>query len=539
MEKRSEERMTMPRLLLRQCRRRKWKQKVADSSGTELTGGQLLMRMLILRRLLNREVLSDAEQNVGVFLPPSAGAIVTNGALTLSSRTSVNLNYTVTSEVLNHCIQQCQIKHVLTSRRFMDKMDFQLDAELVYLEDFKDRVRLSDKLCGFLSAFMIPTVLLERQLGLLDITPDDVLTMIFTSGSTGQPKGVMLTHSNIGANIEAIEQVINLNKDDVLLGILPFFHSFGYTVTMWGVLGINIRGVYHFNPLDAKQVGKLARKYGATVFLATPTFLRSYLRRCPPEDFSTLNVVIAGAEKLPTELCDAFESRFGVRPVEGYGATELSPLASVNVPKSRTMGSNQIDAKEGTVGRPIPGVSARILDLDTGKTLSPGEPGMLQIKGLNVMKGYYAQPDLTAEVIQEGWYVTGDVAKIDQDGFIQITGRQSRFSKIGGEMVPHIKIEEDLNALINNDDEEAGLQAAVTAVPDAKKGERLIVIHVPLTQAPGELCKKLSEMGLPNLFIPAPNNFYQVDELPMLGSGKLDLKQVKQIALEKSGTESD
>ena len=155
------------------------------------------------------------------------------------------------------------------------------------------------------------------------------------------------------------------------------------------------------------------------------------------------------------------------------------------------------------------------------------------------MKGYFAQPDLTAEVIQEGWYVTGDVAKIDQDGFIQITGRQSRFSKIGGEMVPHIKIEEALNALITNDDEEAGLQAAVTAVPDAKKGERLIVIHVPLAQAPGELCTKLSETGLPNLFIPAPDNFYQVDELPMLGSGKLDLKQIKQIALEKSGNGSD
>lgn len=538
-EKRSEERMTMPRLLLRQCKSRKWKQKVADSSGMELTGGQLLMRMLILRRLLNREVLSDAEQNVGVFLPPSAGAVVTNGALALSSRTSVNLNYTVTSEVLNHCIQQCQIKHVLTSRRFMEKMDFQLDAELVYLEDFKDRVGLSDKLCSFLSAFMVPSWLLDRQLGLNNITPDDVLTMIFTSGSTGQPKGVMLTHSNIGSNIEAIEQVINLNKADVLVGILPFFHSFGYTVTMWGVLGINIRGAYHFNPLDAKQVGKLTRKYGATVFLATPTFLRSYLRRCPPEDFSTLNVVVAGAEKLPTELCDAFESRFGVRPVEGYGATELSPLASVNVPKSRTMGSNQIDAKEGTVGRPIPGVSARILDLDTGKTLSSGETGMLLIKGPNVMKGYFAQPDLTAEVIQEGWYVTGDVAKIDQDGFIQITGRQSRFSKIGGEMVPHIQIEEALNALITNDDEEAGLQAAVTAVPDAKKGERLIVIHVPLAQAPGELCTKLSETGLPNLFIPAPDNFYQVDELPMLGSGKLDLKQIKQIALEKSGNGSD
>ena len=536
-KKRSERMVMLPRAFIRKCKAQKFTTKVSDSGGTRLTGGALLMRTLILRRLLLRHVLEPDEQFVGVLVPPSVGAVVTNAALAISRRIAVNLNYTISSEAMNQCIDQCGIRHVLTSRRFMEKMEFDINAPLVYLEDFRDQVTRSDQLSSAFAAFLAPSGLLERCLDLHAIRSDDVLTVIFTSGSTGRPKGVMLTQANVGSNIEAIQQVIHLSSDDVVIGILPFFHAFGYTATLWGTLSINSSAAFHVNPLDARQVGKLCRKSHGTVLLGTPTFLRSYLRRCSAEDFSTLKVAVAGAEKMPADLCDAFEDKFGVRPVEGYGATELSPLVSVNVPLTRSHSDTKPDWKEGTVGKPVPGVSARVVDLDSGETLGANQSGMLWIRGPNVMKGYLNQPDLTAEVIKDGWYVTGDVAQIDDDGFITITGRQSRFSKIGGEMVPHIRIEESLTQIIRDDDEGL-LKAAVTAVPDDRKGERLVVIHTELEQSPQQLCDALSAEGLPNIYIPSPDSFHQVAELPILGSGKLDLKGIRKIAMERFGPEA-
>lgn len=517
--------------VIRRCKSRRFQKKVADSTGAELSCGDVLMRSLILRRLLRR-VLNDQEQYVGVLLPPSGGGVVTNVALSLDRRVAVNLNYTVSSEVLNACIKQAGITHVLTSKKFMERFDFDLDAEIVLLEDLRESLTLADKVIPALQTHLVPAGMLIKSLGLDQIKSDDVLTIIFTSGSTGVPKGVMLTHANVASQAEVIEQIIRLGPTDVILGLLPFFHSFGYTVTLWTVLSIEARGAYHFNPLDAKQVGKLCQKNKGTILVATPTFLRGYLRRCSVEELDSLDVVVAGAEKLPTPLCDKFEEKFNVRPVEGYGATELSPLVSVNIPPSRSTNTHEIDLKEGTVGRPIPGVSAKIVDLDTGEELGPNQAGMLMITGPNVMKGYLGRDDLTAEVIKDGWYVTGDVAMLDEDGFITITGRQSRFSKIGGEMVPHIKIEEALAEIIGDEEE---LRAAVTAVPDAKKGERLIVIHTKLDKTADELRQGLVDAGLPNIFIPSPDSYHEVDELPLLGTGKLDLKRIQQLAAEVFG----
>ena len=514
------------------CRRRRWSIKVADSMGAELTGGSLLTRTLILRRLLRRHVLADDEKHVALLLPPTAGGVVANMSMVLDRRVSANLNYTVSSEVMNECIRQAGIRHVLTSRKFMEKMDFELDAEVVYLDDLRDKLTLADKIVAALQSHLVPARMLVRSLGAHQTLGDEVLTLIFTSGSTGTPKGVMLTQANIASQVDAIEQVVKLTRADVLVGVLPFFHSFGYTITLWTPMAIDMQGVYHFNPNEGRQVGKLCGKYGGTILLATPTFLRYYLRRCEKEQMAKLEVVVTGAEKLPIELCDAFEEKFGVRPVEGYGATELSPLVSVNIPPARSAGTFDVDLKERTVGRPVPGVSAKVVDLDSGEELGADQPGMLLVTGPNVMKGYLGRDDLTAEVIQDGWYITGDVAQIDSDGFIQITGRQSRFSKIGGEMVPHIKIEETLTTVIGASEED-GLKAAVTAVPDSKKGERLIVVHTTIEQAPEQLRQGLVDAGLPNLFIPSADSFFEVDELPLLGSGKLDLKGIQQLALER------
>ncbi len=516
---------------LRSCKKQARRNKVADSTGAELTGGALLMRTMILRRLLRREVLADDERNIGILLPPTVPAMVANAAVTLDRRVAVNLNYTVSQDVMQDCIDQAGIRHVLTSRKVVDKLDIQLNAKLVMLEDLRDKVTTSDKLAGWLGSYVVPTWMLARHLGLRKVTSDELMSLIFTSGSTGKPKGVMLTYGNVGSNVEAVQNLVRIDPDDVLIGILPFFHSFGYTITMWTVLSIDVKGVYHFNPLDARQVGKICREHGGTILLSTPTFLRSYLRRCEPADFEKLDVVVTGAERLPPDVADAFAERFGVRPLEGYGCTETAPLAAVNIPIRHGRDDGQLNRREGTVGRPIPGVTAKIVHLETGQDLGPGQAGMLWIKGPNIMQGYLGLPELTAEVVRDGWYITGDVAVIDEDGFIRITGRESRFSKIGGEMVPHIRIEEALSTLIGH--AEDGFKAAVTAVADAKKGERLIVVHAHLEQSPEELCRGLSEAGLPNIFIPSPDSFVEVEELPILGTGKLDLKRVREIARER------
>jgi acyl-[acyl-carrier-protein]-phospholipid O-acyltransferase/long-chain-fatty-acid--[acyl-carrier-protein] ligase len=524
---------------VRTCKKRKRGSKVADSLGNELSGGGLLMRSLILRRLLARHVLADDEQFVGLLLPPSVAGVVSNMACTLARRVPVNLNYTVTSEVINECIRQAGIRHVITSRQFMERVKLEMDAELVYLEDFRSKAGAWDKLACATAAYAVPAAVLERSLGLHCVSGDDLATVIFTSGSTGIPKGVMLTQTNIGSNVDAIEQIIHLHRSDVLVGVLPFFHSFGYTVCLWAAMSIDVKGVYHFNPLEAKQVGKLVKKHDGTVLLATPTFLRTYLRRCDVDELATLDAVVAGAEKLPRELSDSFEAKFGIRPVEGYGTTELSPLVSANIPASRSPSKSASDCKEGTVGRPAPGISAKITDLDTGQELGAGRAGMLWVKGPNVMKGYLGHDDLTAEVIKDGWYMTGDIAVIDEDGFIQITGRQSRFSKIGGEMVPHLKIEEALAQVIGVDEEEEGFRAVVTAVVDEKKGERIVVLHTAISKTPEELRKGLSELGFPNLFIPSEDSFHRVESIPVLGTGKLDLRGVKQIANRVFGTDEE
>lgn len=527
--------LVLPRRMLRQLRSAAGRFKMADSLGTRLTGRELLLRIMAARLVLE-EVLGPDEKHVGVLLPPTAGGAIVNAALALSGRVAVNLNYTTSQGILDVCIARAGLQHVISSPAFLARVKLTVGDKLLDASALRSRLTIGQKLTAFVQARLLPLPILEKLLGVDRLQANDVLTIIFTSGSTGDPKGVVLTQENVGSNVRAIDHMLHLSAADVALGVLPFFHSYGYTTTLWTPLTLEPAVVYHTDPRDGQTVGRLAREHHATILMATPTFLRIYIRRTPAEDFSTLEAVFGAAEKLTKDVSDAFEKKFGVRPSEAYGATELAPLVAANVPPARHVPGRPIDAREGTVGQPILGCKTRITDRETGAELPVGKEGLLWIGGPNVMQGYLDRPDLTTKVVHDGWYCTGDIAMLDHDGFITITGRESRFSKVGGEMVPHLNVEEAINEELGATDGE--MLAVVSAVPDPAKGERLVVFHVCDIDDPRALCRRLADRGLPNLWIPGADAFARIDEIPVLGSGKLDLKHLGDLARERFGRQA-
>ncbi len=522
------------RRFVRNCKRALGVKKVVDSTNVELTNSKLLIASLALRSVLRRDVLDSSEQTVGVLLPPSAGGCLANMALALDRRTSVNLNYTLSEDVIQYCVNKAGLKHIITSRKFLEKKPYKIQgAEYVFLEDLKPKISAIDKLKAAACTYLLPASIVDRLLGLHKVHTDDALTIIFTSGSTGEPKGVVLSHANVGSNIDGVDQILNLQPEDGMLGVLPFFHSFGYTACLWLPMCYRSRGVYHFNPLDARVVGKMCEEHKITIMMATPTFLKMYMRACKKENFETVNLIVVGAEKLPVDLAKEFEERFGILPTEGYGTTELSPVVAVNIPPSRCVDKTQPAMKLGTVGRPIPGVTAKVVDPETFENRGIGTEGLLLISGPNVMRGYLDEPQKTSEVIREGWYNTGDFAILDKEGFVTITGRQSRFSKIGGEMVPHIAIEQELVRICEpGEQQDSMINLAVTAVPDESRGERIIVLYTTLSKPVDVAIRELAQTGLPKLWLPSADSFIQVESIPMLGTGKLDLRGIKDLALQ-------
>jgi acyl-[acyl-carrier-protein]-phospholipid O-acyltransferase/long-chain-fatty-acid--[acyl-carrier-protein] ligase len=519
---------TLPRSLIRTAHQYPFRFAMGDKRRPRMKWGNALLSSIFLARRL-RNVWAG-QKMVGILLPPSVPGALVNFAASLSGKIPVNLNYTASNETLASCAQQCNLQTVITTKLLLEKLPLQVPGKQILLEEVAARPRLTEKIAALLLWFL-PGPLLERALNSgKSQSLDDLATIIFSSGSTGEPKGVMLTHYNIMSNIDQMAQTFMLAKGDVLLGVLPFFHSFGFTVTLWlpAVLGVGV--AYHPSPLDLTAVSELVRDYRVTFLLATPTFLQAYTRRCLPEDFGSLQFVVVGAEKLPEPLAVAFEDRFGIRPLEGYGCTECSPVVAVNTRDFRAPGFRQVGAKRGHIGHPLPGVSVRIIDPETRERREVGTPGLLLVRGPNVMLGYLGKSEKTAEVLQDGWYTTGDIAAEDEDGFLTITDRLSRFSKIGGEMVPHIKIEEKLQELADSVEK----IFVVTGVPDGKKGERLVVLHTLSPDALKPVLEKLANSGLPNLWIPRSNQFFQIEELPHLGSGKLDLRRVHEVALEHS-----
>ncbi|QEM67310.1 acyl-[ACP]--phospholipid O-acyltransferase [Geobacter sp. FeAm09] len=506
-----------------QSARLHWKRKaVADTSGRTLTYGHTLTGAVALAGKLEGTI--GTAGHVGLLLPPSVGGVLANLALMLLGRIPVNLNYTAAEGSLRSAVEQCGITTIVTSKAFLEKVPSLPRLEgMILLEDILPTIGAADKLLAMLKARILPPRLLCGREG---FSADSVATVIFSSGSTGEPKGVMLSHHNIMSNIEALRMVFRVSAADNVCSALPFFHSLGFTGTLWFPLVSGFSAAYHPNPMDGEKIAQMVREHKSTLLLATPTFLLAYLRRAKREDFASLRLVVTGAEKLKAKVADSFQERFGVRPMEGYGATELAPVITLSLPDVEVGGVRQYGSKEGSVGHPIPGVAIKVVDPESGIEQKPGEAGLMLVKGPNVMLGYLGRPDKTAEAIRGGWYVTGDIGVMDDDGFIRITDRLSRFSKIGGEMVPHGVVEDELHNRLG----QTGV-VAVTAVPDEKKGERLVVLFAREAADAGTLQRHMAESPLPNLWKPGRDCYVEVESLPILGTGKLDLKGIKEIAL--------
>ncbi|OPZ31725.1 MAG: Bifunctional protein Aas [Lentisphaerae bacterium ADurb.BinA184] len=514
-------------LFCRQARRTPFRLCMADSSGRRLNYAQAAVAALALARTLRRD--GRADTMVGILLPSSVPAALVNIAVTLCGKIPVNLNFTAPAESLAAAVRRCGIRKIYTSRALAERLAVPLPAEAVYMEDVLARTTWLDRSLAAAAFAILPGVLLRRRLRRGSPgDPNSLATVVFSSGSTGDPKGVMLSHANIGANIEGIYQILQIRPGDVVLGVMPFFHSFGFTGTLWLPLATGMGAVYHHNPLDAKAIGELSQRFKTTVLLASPTFLLSYARRVEAGQFASLRFVFAGAERLGESVAGLFRERFGIEPLEGYGCTELSPIVAVNIPNVAIGPRRQLGSRRGTLGLPLPGVAVKAVDPETRADRGPGEDGLLLVRGGNVMLGYLGDEARTRDALRDGWYVTGDIGHLDSDGFITITDRLSRFSKIGGEMVSHGQIEQAICRAAAGD---AGFACVVTAIPDEQKGEHLIVLYQGRLDI-AAVRASLARAGLPNLWIPRADAFLAVENLPLLASGKLDWRRAKALAAE-------
>jgi acyl-[acyl-carrier-protein]-phospholipid O-acyltransferase/long-chain-fatty-acid--[acyl-carrier-protein] ligase len=514
---------SLPRQFVRTAKHQWRSFSMADATTKPMTFGRVLVAVLLLSRWMRRHLASQT--NVGVLLPSSVGGALTNLGVSVSGKVPVNLNFTAGRDAMAAAIDRCGITTILTSRRFLEKAGLAPIDGMVFVEDVFQGFRRAEKIRMLMTARLLPAWALNR----LYVAPSDgdaLATVIFSSGSTGVPKGVMLTHRNILANVDAIGQVYQVSDDDVMLGVLPFFHSFGFTGTLWfpALRGFGV--AYHANPMDAKIVGDLAGRHRATLIISTPTFCSSYLRRCEPEQFRHLRYAIVGAERLREPIAAAFKEKFGVDLLEGYGCTEMAPVVAVNVPDVTDGRERQRGTRAGSVGHPLPGIAVKVVDPATGEGPLFDREGLLLVRGPNRMLGYLGDPAKTAEVIRDGWYVTGDIATIDDAGFVKITDRLSRFSKIGGEMVPHVRVEEQIQSLVGDQQ-----TAIVTSIPDDVKGERLVAFFTDPALPPQSLWERLCETELPRLWLPKREDLHFVEAIPTLGTGKVDLRAVRDLAL--------
>ncbi len=496
----------------------------------------LVITLLFSRRFKNQ----SPEQNLGFLLPTSSAGLLANMAAFISGKTIINLNFTASVDSLSSAIKKSDVKTIYTSRRFIKKLQekgIELDvlfeqALPIYLEDLHEDFKKPEQIMTLLASYCLPTSLLIKLFG-KSVNIHSPAAILFSSGSEGEPKGVVLSHQNIMGNIKQVSDVLDIRDEDIMVASLPLFHAFGLTVTGLLPLIEGVPAICHPDPTDVLNISKGICLHQATIFCGTSTFLRLFTKnsRIHPLMLDSLRIVVAGAERLNPEIRDNFSLKFGKSIYEGYGTTETTPVATVNLPDRIGIDDWKVQTgdKKGTVGLPLPGSSVRIVDPDSLESLAIEEDGLILIGGTQVMQGYLKDPQRTADVLVEidghQWYKTGDKGHLDKDGFLIIVDRYSRFAKIGGEMISLGAIEASINTSLPDD-----IEILATTVPDDKKGEKVVLLYSgEIEDAELKACitnSTLNSIMMPSLLI-------EVDAIPKLGSGKSDVNKAKQIALDQ------
>lgn len=516
----------------------------ADSTGLELSGNKFLTVSILFKDLLKKEIQG---QNIGLLLPSTAAGAFINNSVLMLGKTVVNLNYTAEINSLIQSIQKADIKTIVASKKFIEKLQekgIDLSAllklvDIVYVEDLKTKISKAKGLVTLLSVMLLPSCIL-KAIHITKVKKDDTIVILFSSGSEGTPKGVELSSDNILGNTQQIAGILNLDDEDSIVASLPIFHAFGITVTTFLPLIEGVKCVAHPDPTDGLGLGTMISKYKATVMCGTSTFYRLYTKnsKVHPLMFESIKLAVAGAEKLREDVRYAFKKKFGKEIYEGYGTTETTPVASCNLPNILAPDcTEQIGTKIGTVGLPIPGTKVMITHPETFEELDNGHEGMILIAGIQVMKGYLKDPEKTAEVLKvikgHTYYVTGDKGKVDEDGFLTIVDRYSRFAKLGGEMISLGAIEEKISSILKKDESENEVDFIITSLEDEKKGEKIVLL---ISGEDEDFVKNLKDQMIQTFEnkLMIPNDIFIVKDIPKLGTGKKDFKGAKELAKELS-----
>lgn len=500
-----------------------------DADGKSFPVYKIFLAALLMSREF-RKLYKKDEELVGVMMPNCSVAAMALLGVLYSDKVPCPLNFTTPRPVLEETLKKAGIKHIITSHKFLAKINYPESEGMIFLEDMMPLIPGWKKIAFLLCIFLIPTKELMNIFS--PLTNSDVFrtaTVLFSSGSTGKPKGIVLSHHNINGDMYPLVGMVAPDpKDSGFLGNLPLFHSFGMNVCFWIPISTGVPITYITSPLDAALTGKLIERDKLTMIFATPSFLQAYLRKCKPEQFASVRFLCTGAEKLRTDIKERFSNFVGGRLqiIEGYGCTELAPVATLNVSKDFS-DIGKTPGKTGAIGPAVQDVAIKVVDPITFKELPPNSEGLMFVRGPMMMQGYLNQPADTEKALIDGYYNTGDIITMDECGYVTICGRLSRFSKIAGEMVPHEMVECIINELCKTE----ARVVAVGSIPDAQKGEALLVLYTPeMPLTPDQVVAELRERSISNLWIPKAVNFYPVDQLPVLGTGKLDLSQLRKIA---------
>jgi acyl-[acyl-carrier-protein]-phospholipid O-acyltransferase/long-chain-fatty-acid--[acyl-carrier-protein] ligase len=449
---------------------------------------------------------------IGIMIPTSAGCALSSVAMLMSGRVPVMINYSTGAENnARYAQKKCKFRTIIASKALLDKIGCPVMDGMVMIEDLMAGVTTGDKLKAILKSLLPVSILLSL---LHSGNENDTAAMLFTSGSEKDPKAVPLSHKNVISNIEGFSDYLGVSSEDKLISNLVFFHVFGLTVNLWVPFYHGMTNVTYANPLDFQTVSRIAREEKPTIMVGTPSFFWGYLQKSDPGDFKSLRFMITGADKCPDALREGFRNKHGVVLLEGYGTTETSPVISVN--------SLEFN-RPGSTGKVLPNIQVRIENFETGQDCSVGEIGKILVKGPSVMKGYYDDPEQTAEVLKDGWYNTGDMGYLDKDGYLWHAGRFKRFTKVGGEMVSLVKVENTLEKYLPPE-----VLCCVVEIMDEKKGSLIIAAVSAEINKTEILRKMMTELPV----IALPRQFLTINELPVMGTGKVDFRSVTRMVQE-------